>query len=243
MAVRQSIECTFQVGQDTSLDEKVFDAKISALLDTCDHAESGVYTLDGSEVNVVVDFGDVTEARCIWIESDGDLELTIGGIPGTVATLLGSGGSFPTGFAGGEAFSFRVDGTLVAGTFLDADESLQQVVNRLNAAAMLAGLGFVPFEVVSGQIRLSGNLATSVGKVEVVTANATIGFPALTSDNGTDASGSAAPQQIRKPLTTDANNDAVAFYFATVKTTSLVLANLSTSVTTVRVCIVGDVTA
>lgn len=242
MTVRQQIALTFQVGQDASLDEKIFDANIEALLDTCEHAEAGVYTLEENENNVSVDFGDVTEARAIWIESSGDLEVVIGGIPGTVGTLLGSGGTFPTAFAGGEAFSFRIDGTAVTGTFLDADETLQQVVNRLNSTAMLAGLDFVPFKIEGGQIRVSGKLATSVGEVEVLVANATIGFPATTSDNGTDASGSAAPQQIRKPIDEDANSDGPAFYFATVKTTSLILANLASSTTTVRVCIVGDIT-
>lgn len=245
MSIRHFIELALQVGQDITLDEKMFDGAISATLDSLDHCEAGTYTLDAGDTNVQVDFGDVAEARIIWIEADGDFEVSLGGVVGTVGTLLGSGGTFPTSFAGGETFGFLIDGIAVAGAFLIGDQSAAQCAARMNAAAMLAGCVHVPFVTEGGQIRVSGALATSAGEVEVTVARATIGFAALTSDAGTSPSGAYAPQQIRRPLDADSSTAATAkaYYVATVKTTSLFLTNLETATAVLaRVCILGDLT-
>lgn len=246
MSIRHSIALALQVGQDTTLDEKMFDGSIEAELDSLDHCEAGTYTLDIGDVNIEVDFGDVAEARIVWIEADGDFEVSLGGVPGTVGTLLGSGGTFPTSFVGGETFGFLVDGIAVAGTFLVGDQSAAQCAARMNAAAMLAGCVHVPFKTEGGQIRVSGALATAAGEVEVTVARATIGFAALTSDAGSSPSGAYAPQQIRRPIDTSSSSAAVAkaYYCATVKTTSIFLTNLeSTAAVNARVCILGDLTA
>lgn len=239
MALRHSVEMALQVGQDQTLDEKIFDGAISLLIDTCEHAEAGVYTLAANELNVAIGFGDVALSRLIWIEADGDIEVSIGGTPGDAATLLGAGGTFPTNFAGGEAFSFEADGVAITGTFLVGDQSLQACVNRINAAAMLAGLAYVPMTVVGGQMRITGALASEAGTVDVLVANATIGFPAITSATGTDASGAYAPEILVGAENEDATQT---FYCATVRTSSLVISNREAEVTNVRVCIVGDVT-
>lgn len=98
-----------------------------------------------------------------------------------VAELLGSGGTFPTGFAGGETFAFTVDGVAVAVTFTNGAQSAQQVANQINAAAALAGLAFLPASVQSsGQLALRGQKTGVAGSVAVTTANATIGYPSNT---------------------------------------------------------------
>lgn len=94
------------------------------------------------------------------------------------AELLGSGGTFPTLFAGGETFAFSVDGHAVAVTFQAGDQTAQQCINRINAAAALAGLTFLPaFLQSNGQVGLRGAATGAAGVVDITTANATVGFP------------------------------------------------------------------
>ena len=244
MGVRHSVEMTLDVGLGATVSPALFSGSVSQLMDSLARVESGTYELGAGEQNVQVDFGDVTQARLIWIDADGALEVTLGGTVGTVATLLGAGGTFPTAFVGGEAFSFKVDGVTVAGTFLSGDQSAAQCAQRLNAAAVLAGLAFLPFAVEGGQIRVSGANASLAGKVEVVTVNAAIGFASLTSDLGTNPLTSSAPIQLRKPIDAGASSaDGVSvFALLTAVTNSVTLSSLETSkVTTARVAIVGDV--
>ncbi len=243
MGVRHSVDLNLQVGLGTNLSPALFTGSVVQVLDTLARSEAGTYTLEALEQNVQVDFGDVTQARVIWIDSDGALEVTLGGTVGTVATLLGAG-TFPTSFAGGEAFSFEIDGTTVAGTFLIADQSVVQCAQRLNAAAMLAGLTYVPFVVDGGQIRVNGADASLSGKVEVLTINATLGFPALTSDLGTDPLSGSAPIQLRKPIAADASSASGVSVYAllTAVTGSITLTSLeSAQQSTVRVAVLGDV--
>lgn len=244
MGVRHSVEMTLDVGLGATLTPALFSGSVSQALDSLARAESGTYSLDAGEQNVQVDFGDVAQARLIWIDADGALEVTLGGTVGTVATLLGVGGTFPTAFTGGQAFSFKVDGVTVAGTFLVGDQSAVQCAQRLNSAAVLAGLAFLPFTVDGGQIRVSGANASLAGKVEVLTINAVLGFAALTSDLGTDPLIGSAPIQLRKPIDAAASSaDGVSVYaLLTAVTGSITLTSLETAkVTTVRVAIAGDV--
>jgi hypothetical protein len=94
------------------------------------------------------------------------------------ATLLGAGASYPTGFSGGEAFGFVIDGTTVAGSFTAGAQTLGDVVGELNQAAVGAGLTYLPFTSdVSGQVRVTGAETGEDGSVSVSVAQAGIGFP------------------------------------------------------------------
>lgn len=93
------------------------------------------------------------------------------------AELLGTGGTFPTLFAGGETFAFKVDALTVPVTFTSGDQTAQQVVNRINSAAALAGGTTMPaFLQSSGQVGLRGVATGEDGLVDITTANATVGF-------------------------------------------------------------------
>lgn len=108
-------------------------------------------------------------------KSNAAMTLRIGA---AAATILGAGGTFPTGFSGGEAFDFTVDGVNIAGTFTAAAQNIGDVVNELNQAAVGAGFAYLPFAAdVSGQVSVTGQETGSDGSVVVNTANATIGFP------------------------------------------------------------------
>jgi hypothetical protein len=101
--------------------------------------------------------------------------LRIGAAP---AQVLGSGGSFPTTFSGGETLAFTVDGTAVAVTFTAAAQSAANVASEINQAAIAAGLTFLPAAVQSsGQLSLTGSATGVQGSVEVTAGNATIGLP------------------------------------------------------------------
>lgn len=94
------------------------------------------------------------------------------------AKLVGVGGAFPTGFAGGETLAVDVDGASLAVVFTAGAQSAQQVVNQINAAAALAGWVYLPASVVSGQVQIAGVATGSQGSVEVTggTAQAVLGF-------------------------------------------------------------------
>lgn len=118
--------------------------------------------------------GDFSAIEFLFVDSgSSEIRLRIGA---DVAKLVGVGGTFPTGFGGGEAFSFDIDGVTVAGTFTAAAQTAAQCVTELNQAAV-AVLAFLPFTVAtSGQVQAAGLLTGAQGSVLVNTANATLGF-------------------------------------------------------------------
>lgn len=125
--------------------------------------------------------------QLLAIKSSAKVVLRIGAGP---AELLGSGGTFPTLFAGGETFAFTVDSTPVPVAFLVGDQTAAQVASRINQAAIAAGATFLPaFVQTNGQVGLRGVATGSSGLVDITTANATVGFAsaaALAEGEGND---------------------------------------------------------
>lgn len=103
-----------------------------------------------------------------------------------VAELVGSGGTFPTGFVGGETLIAKVDAfASFTTTFQAGDQSAAQCATRINQAAIGAGYTFLPASVdTSGQLKLSGLTTGAEGTVLVTggTAQADLGFAADTND-------------------------------------------------------------
>lgn len=86
----------------------------------------------------------------------------------TVATAAGSGASFPTGFAGGEWVDVAIDsGPTVRITFSAVHQAIGDVVARINSV-----LGYTAAVENTGEIDLSGIVAGSAGKVEIIAASA-----------------------------------------------------------------------
>ena len=99
------------------------------------------------------------------------------------AVLTSTGVTLP--LAGGETLLVDFDGVSVAVTF-SAAATLQTVVNEINAAAALAGLGFLPASInAAGQLQLSGVLTADQGSVDVTggTGQAALGFAAAVNDS------------------------------------------------------------
>lgn len=105
------------------------------------------------------------------------------------ATALGVGGTFPTGFSGGEVLTWVVDGTTVTTTFDAADQTAEQCAARINAAAAFTGLTTPRVTATTGQLEFTGEATGRDGSnVFSGTAAATLGLdnPTLTPSAGED---------------------------------------------------------
>ncbi len=128
--------------------------------------------------------GDLTAIELLYCKSDQPIVLRIGAAE---PELTGSGGIFPTLFAGGETLLIDFDGTTVTTAFLVGDQTSAQVAARINAACALAGLPTPRVSVAtSGQLVIAGlgTGASSTLSVTGGTGAATLGFGALPSDQG-----------------------------------------------------------
>lgn len=240
MGVRANVDLTLEVGRENNLSKLVFEGALQQLLDTLEHAEGGTITLEASETNFAVPFGDVSAARIVYFEATGPIRLTPGGTSATQAIVTGVGGSYPTGFVGGEELVLEITGTAVTVAFTSADQSLAAVINRINAAAALAGIagaGGVPTTIArtngGSQLRLlspTSGLAASIvidtdTDAGVLTA---LGLSTGTT-NGTDAGAGQTPITLLVPADTsgsDGAGDVRAFLLASLSCSALTLENL-----------------
>lgn len=250
MGVRSNVEILFQLGEGNSLDpgRLVADVSLEELLDTIARARQVVGELAVNQANFLVDKGDITTIRLLYIEADNDLDFYLGGSAPTTAEVTGVGASFPTGFAGGETLDLEIDGVPFTVTFDVADQSIAQVVARCNADSAFAGLdGFTAF-VQSGQIRFRSLTAGSASAVVVTggTAATALGFPAPVSAVGLDPTPNTSPVRLRR------NADAASSQIETLKvyallsvsTTSLYISNPSTTdLVRYRIAMGGDLVA
>lgn len=245
MGVRTSTEIQVQVGLDNSLDDCMFERSFTELLDTLDHATSQKLTLAAATTNLSVDFGDVTQARLVYIESDREIEASFGGSAATAASRTGSGGTYPTSFAGGETLLLEVDGGgLITVTFDAADQSLQQVVNRINAAAALNGQVNIAFVSGGSELQLTSPTTGAASEVDVQggTALATLGH-SIGVTNGANTNPGTSNVLVQRPADpAGSSSDGVkAFLLATINCSAIYLTNNSgTAAATVRILIAGD---
>ncbi len=255
MGVRTNVELTFQIGRDNALLNFVSDEELSQLLDTLDHGESGIYTLAAGETNRAVSFGDVAEARLVYICSDNDIRVTPGA-PGlaTAASRDGVAGTFPTGFTGGETLELDVDnfGSIIT-TFTSGASLLADVNNEINAAFALGGFlsGGLPFAPLrdngGGEMRILSPTTGIASEVEVVAGSAgvlaTLGLSAGVT-LGVNAIAGQTSLELQRPASTAFKTGLRTFFLGTLRTTSLLLDNLDTaSAARVVVAIAGDVLA
>ena len=255
MGVRTNVDLALEIGRENNLSKLVFDGSLQQLLDTLEHVESGTITLEASETNFSVPFGDVAAARIVYFEATGPVRITPGGTSAAQAIVTGVGGSYPTGFAGGEELVLEITGTAVTVAFAAGDQSLAAVINRINAAAAIAGIagaGGVPTTIArtngGAQLRLlspTSGLAASVvisadSDASVLTA---LGLTAATT-NGTDAGAGQTPITLLVPADTSGSDDAEdvrAFLFASLSCPSITLENLDdTNDVVVTYAVVGD---
>jgi len=246
MGLRTNIDLSVQFGQDNTLTDLLFSRDMQSLLDTLDHGVSHVVTLDAGESNYVVSMGDVELARLIYIESDGEFTLTLGGGVSTQAIMSAAGGSYPTGFTGVDTLALKIDAVTISVTFDLLDQTVQQVINRLNAEAAL--LSFQAVAYLNGaQLRLKSPTFGVNSKVEIVSASAGV-LTALgltvSSIAGDAAVSGTGPIQVRRPASTNSATLAEgvkAFFLGTVQTGALTIDNPDPdNEIQLRIAIAGD---
>ncbi len=240
MGIRTNIDVSVQFGRDNDLTQVAFDDAMQSLLDTLEREESGTVQLAAGESNFVVPFGDVAQARIVFLRATGPIRVTPGGGTATSAQRDGAGGSYPTGFAGGEGLDLEIDGTAVSVAFDAADQSVTQVINRINAAAALAGItgpGGIPATIArntgAGQLRIVSPTTGDTSTVEVLGTSDAAVLTALghtagvtTGDNATPGS---SPLTLMKPMTTsdaDPGEGVPVYLLASLVTTAITIDNL-----------------
>lgn len=244
MGLRVSVDLAAQVGFDNGLDALLFDSSLAELLDTMENGHADTGEIAAAEAGLELDLGTITSARFIWLEADGELNVYFDGVAATSAIADGSGGTYPTTFAGGETLDFDLDGTAIAVVFDDADETLTQVVNRINSVIALAGLATPVAKANSGELRLE---STTTGEASTIaglagTALATLGL-AATDVAGEDSGGASAPISLHRMAdpTGDTVDDLKTYLISTVKFTSVYITNPSDDTAVrYRYCVVGD---
>jgi hypothetical protein len=248
MGVRTNTVLSVEVGQDNTLDDSLFERSFTALLDTLDHATSQVLTLDASTTNYAVPFGAVTQARLIYIESDIEIEVSFGGGVATGASVTAVGGTYPTSFTGTETLLLEIDGGgLITCTFDVADQSLVQVINRINACAALNGQANVAFDN-GGELQITSPTTGITSEVDIQggTGAATLGLSVAVT-NGINSNPGTSNLMIQRPADPTGASAAagvLAYFLATINTGSVLLTNNSTTLNaTVRVMIAGDLVA
>lgn len=107
----------------------------------------------------------LTSGQTLTFEYDGTpVTVTFTGV---AATVTGASGTFPTTFTGGETLTLGYDDADdFQVTFLSTDQSVAQVVARINQFA-----GFTFAEVSSGRIKLTGRVPGTAGEVRVVSGS------------------------------------------------------------------------
>jgi hypothetical protein len=245
MALRTHTQVSLQVGLDSATDDLVFDRDICELLDTLDHAAAHVLLLEAGTTNYSVPFGDVAQGRLIYIEGDGEFQVAFGGIAATAAQVDAAGGSYPTGFAGGETLTLAVDNIATPVTFLVGDQSITAVINRINAAVALAGLATPVASNNGGQLRLTSPTTGSLSEIDVQggTSLVTLGF-AVTDVFGGNATPGTSNVSVHRPADPSGASAAAgvkSFFLGTIKTTMIQLTNPSADVDlNMKVLIAGD---
>lgn len=246
MALRIQTTLNLVAGID-GLTPRIFggDSVLSELLDTLAHGESATYTLQGGEQDVALGFGDVLQARLVYLEGDGEFEVEFGGVAPTSALINAVAGTYPTVFVGGETLSFKINGTLVSVVFDAADQTLVQVLARINYFAALLSLGVVAFDN-GGQVRLKSPTTGIGSTAEVIaggTALATLGLVAGTAQGAASTPGTS-PIQVRRPADPDGASAAEgvkSYFLGTVVASSVKVSNLSDdAVLNLKSFIAGD---
>lgn len=245
MGLRVSNNIDLEVGLDNSLDNLLFSQTFQELLDTLEHGVSESGTLDAGETNRAISLGDVQLARFVYVEAEGDIAVSFGGVAATAATLTGAGGVFPTGFAGGETVDWDVDGTAITTTFEAADQTVNQVVARMNASAALVGLP-TPITVATlGQIVMTSPTTGSTSTLEVTDdANSQrIGLGGGISDTGSNSTPGTSALTLKRMADPASSQVSTLKSYAmlTLETTAMYLTNLDGSnPLRFRYCIAGD---
>lgn len=125
----------------------------------CSQLELATAGLVGAAFEDLDAITELTRVELLYVRSSAEIALRFYAI---AASAVASAGSYPTGFAGAETLDVTIDGTVVNVVFDAADQSVDQVVARINAAMALAGIATPRASAVNGQVRIDG-VETALG--------------------------------------------------------------------------------
>lgn len=244
MSVRTFVDLTLKAGLDNSLDSGslIFDRVLQEIEDTLDKARTiGNQQLAVGEVNIPVDKGDIDVIRLLYVESDTDLDVYLGGIAATTAAIQAAGGTYPTTFAGGETLDLEIDGVAIDVTFDVLDQAIADVVSRINSRAAYLGIDGLVASDVAGQLRLVSKTTGSGSQVKIVAGSGTVlttlGLPAADTEVlGQDPTPGTSPILLRPTA-----SGKKGFLLVKTNTTSVVVSNPGSSAVRYSVHMAGDV--
>lgn len=250
MGVRTKVDINIEVGGENDLTNCLFGRELNELVDTLEDSKDETGLLAAGATNQSIDLGDVQEVRLVYIEADGEIDVSFGAGAATGAVVTGVGGTFPTGFAGGETLPVEIDNLgLVTTIFTAAASTAQDVANEINAAFALAGIlsGGVPVApatVSGGELRLTSPSTGPGSEIDIQagTALATLGLSVAVT-NGVAAEPGTAQYSLARMA--DPSGTSIsglkAYLLATLQATAVFLTNPSTvSAVRYRVLVVGD---
>lgn len=132
----------------------------------------------------------LAEVEFLYVQATTEVTLRWGGM---FAALTGDAVLGGVTFVGGEVFEFTAPNLAgaplaVTATFVAGNFTLQQVVDIINAAAITAGLGYMPaaLNTAGTAIVITGGVKGASTSVGIVQALALIGFSGVVSSSGTD---------------------------------------------------------
>ena len=212
--------------------------QLSQIIDSLEHSVNATYELAAGESDTAVDMGDIAEARFVYIEADAEFEVSFGAGSAVAAAIGGAGGTYPSTFVGAEALALEVDGVAIAVVFDVADQSLNQIVTRINFAAASADAAFVSVPIafnVDDQIVLRSPTVGLDSSVEVVSADALVltalgvSVSSAQGDNAEPGTSNLAISRPADPTGASAAEGVKAYLLATAVAGNIKLTNPSTS--------------
>ncbi len=107
----------------------------------------------GATFQAIASLAALTEIFLLYIRTSAAIVLRLYAVP---ATALATSGTYPTGYGGGETLITTIDGVAVTTAFDVLDQTLLQVVARINAGQAFAGIATPRASAVSGQLQIDG---------------------------------------------------------------------------------------
>ena len=240
MSLRTSVDLSVQIGADNDLSNLVASRGLpTQLFDSLSNVATSTAKLAAGETNYQVPFGDVSEARLVYIEADGAIDVTLGGGLASSASVTAAAGVY-NAFVGGETLDLEIDNQPIAVVFDAADTTLAKIVNRINAAAALVGIAPIAADS-GGELAITSTTTGVSSEVDVSggTGSVTLGLTVGVT-NGTNATAGTSPVALRKPTSGDSPSTR-AYLLSTASCSSITIDNADALNVEVLIVLAGDI--
>lgn len=126
---------------------------------------------------------DFTAIELLSLRTSGPVLVRFDGAPARVVTSA----VFPHAALVDETLTFAADGYTLSATFAIGEDTPAEVARRINAAAALAGVPFMPARELNGQVEIHGDKSGPLGALSAFTGSAAplLGLAGYAATNGT----------------------------------------------------------